>query len=148
MSGTHILYYLGGLLAVGAVTSFATLAVATLGMDALLALTLVYALCCIGIAIWFERRELRVPAGIFTTLAIALTPLAVFALQHVLGFWADGEHAQPYGDYHHWIDWRWLIMELSTLAIGAVMLWRFRYAFLVMPIAVTSWYMGWTSFRR
>jgi hypothetical protein len=35
-----------------------------------------------------------------------------------------------------------MIMELSTLAVGAIMLWRFRYSFLVMPIAVTLFYMG------
>jgi len=141
-SGTHVLYYLGGLLAIGAATLFATLAIEALGMGALLALSALYALCAVGIAMWFERKELGVPAGIFATLAIALVPLAVFALQHVLGFWADGAHATHYRDYHYWIDWRWLLMELATLALGAVMLWRFRYTFLVMPIAVTLWYLG------
>jgi MFS family permease len=141
-SGTLVLYYLGGLLAIGAASLFATLAVEALGMGALFGLSVLYAFFAIGVAIWFEKKELGVPAGIFATLAIALVPLAVFALQHLLGFWADGRHAQHYRDYHRWIDWRWLIMELSTLAVGAVMLWRFRYTFLVMPIAFTLWYMG------
>lgn len=141
-SGTHVLYYLGGLLAIGAASLFTTLAVEALGMGALFGLSVLYALFAIGAAIWFEKKGLGVPAGIFATLAIALVPLAVFALQHLLGFWADGRHAQHYRDYHRWIDWRWLIMELSTLAVGAVMLWRFRYTFLVMPIAVTLWYLG------
>ena len=141
-SGTHVLYYLGGLLAIGAASLFTTLAVDALGMGALFVLSVFYAIFAIGVAIWFEKKELGVPAGIFATLAIALVPLAVFALQHLLGFWADGRHAQHYRDFHYWIDWRWLIMELSTLAAGTVMLWRFRYTFLVMPIAVTLWYMG------
>ena len=141
-SGTHVLYYLGGLLAIGAASLFATLAVEALGMGALFGLSVLYALFAVGIAAWFEKKELGVPAGIFATLAIALVPLAVFALQHVLGFWADGKLAQHYRDYHRWIDWRWLIMELATLAVGAVILWRFRYTFLVMPIAVTLWYLG------
>lgn len=140
--GTHVLYYLGGLLAIGAALLFTTLAVEALGMGALFGLSLLYAFFAIGAAIRFERKGLGVPAGIFATLAIALVPLAVFALQHLLGFWADGRHAQHYRDFHRWIDWRWLIMELSTLAVGAVMLWRFRYTFLVMPIAITLWYMG------
>jgi hypothetical protein len=33
-------------------------------------------------------------------------------------------------------------MELATLATGAVMLWRYSLPFLVMPVAVTLWYMS------
>jgi len=33
-------------------------------------------------------------------------------------------------------------MEFATLAAGAVMLWRYRLPFLVMPVAVTLWYMS------
>lgn len=141
-SGTHVLYYLGGMLAIGAATLFTTLAVEALGMGALLVLSVLYALAAIGIAVKLEKHGFGIPAGIFATLAIALVPLAVYALQHVLGFWADGMHAQHYRDYHRFIDWRWLLMELATLAAGVVLLWRFRYPFLMMPIAVTLWYMG------
>lgn len=140
-SGTHILYYLGSMLAIGAVTLFTTLAVESLGMMVLFVLSVLYALLAVGVAAWFEKRELGIPAGNFATLAIALTPLAVFALQKVLGFWPESG-AQHYRGYHVWIDWRWLLMELATLAVGTAMLWRFRYAFLVMPVAVTLWYMG------
>lgn len=141
-SGTHVLYYLGGMLAIGAASLFATIAVEALGMGALLGLTLLYAVVALWIAVRLEKHGFGVPAGIFATLAIALVPLAVYALQHVLGFWADGLHAQHYRDYHRTIDWRWLVMELSTLAAGTALLMRFRYPFLVMSIAVTLWYMG------
>ena len=47
-----------------------------------------------------------------------------------------------YRDYHQLIDWRWLMMELATLATGALMLWRYRLPFMVMPVAVTLWYLG------
>ncbi len=140
-NGTHVLYYLGGMLAIGAATVFAGLAIESLGMAALLGLSVLYALVAIGAALKFEKHNLGVPAGIFATLAIALVPLVVFALQHVLGMWPEGANAH-YRDYHRWIDWRWMVMELATLAVGAVMLWRFRYPFLVMPLAVTLWYLG------
>ncbi len=141
-SGTHVLYYLGGMLAIGATTLFTTLAVDALGMPVLLALSSLYVLGAIGLAVWFDKRALGVPAGIFATLAIALVPLVVFALQRVLGLWPEGGNTQHYRDYHAWIDWRWLVMELATLVAGAAMLWRFRYPFMVMPLAVTLWYMG------
>ncbi|RJF99262.1 DUF2157 domain-containing protein [Noviherbaspirillum saxi] len=141
-SGTHVLYYLGGMLAIGAASLFATLAIEAAGMGALLVLSLLYAAGALWLAVRLEKNGFVIPAGILATLSLALVPLAVFALQHLLGFWADGERAQHYRDYHRYIDWRWLVMELSTLAAGAVMLWRFRYPFLMMPIAVTLWYMG------
>ncbi|MDO8654359.1 MAG: DUF2157 domain-containing protein [Undibacterium sp.] len=141
-NGTTVLLYLGGMLAIAACSLFSTLAVEKWGMPVLLDMSLIYLLFAIGMATWLGQRGQAVAAGIFATLAIALVPLAVFALQHVLGFWADAKNAEHYRDFHRWIDWRWMMMELSTLLIGALMLWRFRYSFLVMPIAVTLFYMG------
>lgn len=145
-NGTHVLYYLGGVLAICAASLFAVFTVDALGMTALLVLTLLYAACAIGAAIWFEKHRLQIPASIFATLVIALSPLMVFALQHVLGFWADESKTQSYSDYwfggHIWFDWRWIIMELATLLTGALMLMRFRYPFLVLPIAMTLWSLG------
>ncbi|HJV86290.1 MAG TPA: DUF2157 domain-containing protein [Noviherbaspirillum sp.] len=141
-SATHILYNLGGMLAISAASLFTTLAVEALGMTALLVLSVLYAIAAIGIAAMLEKRGFGIPAGIFATLAIALVPLAVFALQHVLGFWAEGPNTEHYRNYHAYIDGRWLMMELATLVAGSLLLCRFRYPFLTMPIAVTLWYMG------
>jgi len=71
-----------------------------------------------------------------------MVPLAVYGAQHLLGFWADGPGTSTYREYHTRIDWRWLVMEFATLAAAAVALWRYRLPFLVMPVAVTLWYMS------
>ena len=137
---THILYYLGGLIAIGAMTLFMTLGWERFGGWGIFFIALAYA----GVGLWLTdyflyRKQLRIPAGIMAAFVVALTPLAVYGLQVALGFWAEG---RVYRDYHVWIDWRWLLMELATLATGAVMLWRYRLPFLVMPVAVTLWYMS------
>ncbi len=141
-TGGNVLYYMGGMLAIGACTLFSTLAVEKWGMPILLDMSLVYILCTITLAIWLDARGLGVPAGIFSTLTIALVPLATFSLQNVMGFWADSSTIAHYRDFNALIDWRWLVMELTTLLAGSIMLWRFRYSFLVMPIAVTLFYMS------
>lgn len=141
-TGGNVLYYLGGMLAIAACTLFSTLAVEKWGMPILLDMSLVYILCTLTLTIWMDARNQVVPAGLFATLTIALVPLAVFSLQHVMGFWADSAAPAHYRDFHALVDWRWLIMELATLLAGSIMLWRFRYGFLVMPIAVTLFYMG------
>ena len=47
-----------------------------------------------------------------------------------------------YRDYHREVRLLWLYMELGTLLAGAMLVWRYRYPFLLMPVAATLWYMS------
>lgn len=82
---THWMYYLGGVLAIAVATLFgmlfSTRNVGSLGLVAVLWFSLVYVLCAIGATAWFDMRGRRVLIGLFVVLAIALMPLAVFALR-------------------------------------------------------------------
>ena len=140
----HILYYLGGLIAIGAMTLFMTLGWERFGGGGLVLISLVYCVVALLLTEFFlTRRHLAIPAGIAATLALVMVPLGVYGAQHLFGFWpSDGPRAWAYRDYHTHIDWRWLLMELATLAAGAAALWRYRLPFLVMPVAVTLWYMS------
>ncbi|MDD2581127.1 MAG: hypothetical protein PHR66_03930 [Desulfuromonadaceae bacterium] len=137
---THILYYLGGMIAIGAMTLFMNLGWERFGGWGLLSIALAYAVAGLWLTEYFlGRKHLQIPAGIMATFVVVLTPLAVYGLQAALGWWPAGH---VYREYHHLIDWRWILMELATLATGTVMLWRYRLTFLVMPVAVTLWYMS------
>lgn len=140
----HILYYLGGLIAIGAMTLFMTLGWERLGGGGLLVIASSYIVIVVmAVEVLLRRTRLLLPAGILSALAVALVPLAVYGLQRWLGWWpADGTRHGAYRDFHVWIDWRWLMMELATLAAGAVALWRWKLPFGVMPIAVTLWYLS------
>lgn len=138
---THLLYYLGGALAIGAATLFLTEGFQRLGPWGLLVVALLYAAGCVWGAGRLAARGLEVPAGIVATLAVCLVPLATWALQHGLGLWPEGGPGR-YAQFHTRIDWRWLTLELATLAAAAVALWRLRYPFLMMPVALVLWYMG------
>lgn len=140
----HILYYLGGLIAIGAMTLFMTLGWERFGASGLLLISMCYCAIALGLTeILLGRRRLALPAGITAALAVAMVPLVVYAAQHLLGLWpSDGTANWGYRDYHTRIDWRWLFMELSTLAAGTVALWRYRLPFMVLPVAVTLWYMS------
>lgn len=140
----HILYYLGGLIAIGAMTLFMTLGWERFGGGGLLIIACGYALACLALTeVLLKRPHLALPAGITATLAVVMVPLAVYGAQHLLGHWPDtATKGFAYRDYHTHIDWRWLLMELATLAAGAVALWRYRLPFLMLPVAVTLWYMS------
>jgi len=136
----HVLYYLGGMIAIGAMSLFMTLGWNALGGWGGFFISVCYGVLALALTHWLlERKRLFVPAGILATLAVVMVPLAIFFAQMALGYWGE---SKPYRDYHYFIDWRWIMMEFGTLAIGAILLWRYRFPFMLMPIAVTLWYMS------
>lgn len=139
-SFTHILYYFGGLTAIGAMSLFMTLGWERFGGLGLFATALAYAGAGIALLHYFlYRKQLRIPAGIMATFVVVLAPLAIYGAQVELGYWA-GEHV--FREFHTRIDWAWLFMELGTLAAAAIILWRYRMPFSVMPLAVVLWYLS------
>lgn len=135
---TYVLYYLGGLIAIGAMTLFLNLGWESFGGVGILLISLLYGAIGLKLTNVFKLKGLAIPAGICGAFVIAVTPLAVYGLQHALGVWPD---ESVYREYHRYIKWHWLYMELSTLAVGAIIAWKYKYPFLVMPIAVTLWYL-------
>jgi uncharacterized membrane protein YjjP (DUF1212 family) len=135
---THVLYYLGGLIAIGAMTLFMTLGWESFGGSGIFFICLIYAAVGILLTNKFQSKGYAIPAGICATFVVALTPLAIYGIQQALGVWPDDT---TYREYHRYIKWHWLYMELGTLAIGIAIAWKYKYPFLIMPIAVTLWYL-------
>jgi hypothetical protein len=138
-SFTNILYYFGGLTAIGAMTLFMNLGWEQFGGWGMLFIAILYAGIGLLLTGRFQRGGQSIPAGICATFVIAMVPLGIYGLQLGMGWWPD---ETQYQDYHHYIKWHWIYLELGTLIIGIIMAWRFRYPFMVMPIAVTLWYMS------
>lgn len=140
----HILYYLGGLIAIGAMTLFMTLGWERFGGAGLLLISLAYGAIALALTEFFlKSQKLAIPAGVTAALAVVMIPLAIYGLQSLMGYWPEEESRKfTYRDYHRYIDWRWLLMEMATVVAGVVALWRYRLPFLVLPIAVTLWYMS------
>jgi len=136
---THVLYYLGGMIAIGAMTLFMNLGWESFGGFGIISISLLYAAIGLKLTNIFKAKGYAIPAGICGTFVIALTPLAIYGLQHALGIWPD---ESAYRDYHRYIKWHWLYMEISTLAVGVILAWKYKYPFLMMPIAVTLWYLS------
>ncbi len=137
----NVLYYFGGLVAISAMGLFMTLGFESMGAAGLLAIGLAYMVACLKVADHFKSRALPVPAGILATLAVVLVPLVVWSAQSLLGLWPPGGSG-TFRSYYTIINWRWMTLEFATLAAGVLMLWRYRLPFMVMPVAVTVWYMS------
>lgn len=136
---THVLYYMGGLIAIGAMTLFMNLGWENFGGWGILLISLLYAAIGLQLTSVFQRKGYAIPAGICATFVVALAPLAIYGLQQAMGWWPGDS---TYQDYHRYIRWHWIYMQLGTLAVGAIMAFKYRYPFLVMPIAGTLWYLS------
>jgi hypothetical protein len=138
----HLLWYAGALVVIGAMGLFSTEAWQALGDGALLATALVYAaaFAACGAFLW-HRRGLRVPGGLLVVCAVAMAPLATFALQSGFGWWTPEEPGR-YRDFFRWIRAGWLPMEVAMILAALIALRYVRFPFLVMPIAVALWFMS------
>jgi hypothetical protein len=136
---THVLYYMGGLIAIGAMTLFMNLGWEKFGGWGIFFISLLYAGVGIKLTENFKKKGHIIPAGICATFLVALTPLAIYGLQQAMGWWPDDS---TYREYHRYIKWHWIFLEFGTLAVGVTIAWVYRYPFLLMPIAVTLWYMS------
>lgn len=137
---THLLYYLGGLIAISAVTLYVTNAWDKVKGFPLLILAIFLFIFGLSLTHYFLNKKLRIPAGIMSAFSLAIVPLIVYNIQFLLGF--EPSHALKYSDFHYWVDWYWVNMELATLLVGVIMLYFYRFSFLLFPIAVVLWYMS------
>ena len=113
---SHVLYYLGGLIAIAAMTLFVTAAWENLRGIPLFIISCLLFLLGLLFTRYFIRIKLSIPAGIFATFSLAIVPLAVYNLQYILGYLPDIKYT--YSEYpggHTWPVWRNNLYNFSQL---------------------------------
>jgi len=89
----------------------------------------------------FSDPQTRTPGGLLVTIAVCMTPLAVYGFERTTGLWP---YADPgsYRGFFPWIRGGWFAMELATVIVGLAALRRAKFPFLVAPIALVLWFMS------
>jgi hypothetical protein len=140
---THLLWYAGALIIMGAMGLFSTLAFSQMGGAGLTATGIGYFLV-LGLAgdrLW-TKEETRTPGGLLIAAAIAMVPLIVFGLQEASGVWAGLGKPGAYRSFYHFIKGGWIPMELATLAVSVLAARRYSFAFIAFPAAVALWFLS------
>jgi hypothetical protein len=138
----HVGYFFGALLVIGAMGWFMTEGWDSFTGWQLAAISLGYAavFLLVGRRLWRTAR-FKVPAGLLITMAVCMTPLAVYGIERQLHLW-PAEFPGSYTRFHPLIHASWVIMEVATVAAGTIALRFFRFPFLTAPIAYALWYMS------
>ncbi|MGL4958347.1 MAG: hypothetical protein ACRC5N_11780 [Plesiomonas sp.] len=136
---SHVLYVLGGLLAIGAMTLFMRLSWSYYGPLTFSSLSALYVVIAALMTEYLHRRQLTTPAALCAVLVMVTVPIVLYGIQVHLGWW---DTKTP---LHHLfiglIDQRWLSLEVSVVLSGALLLWRYRYPVLMLPLSLAVWGM-------
>jgi hypothetical protein len=137
----HVAYYFGALVVISAMGVFMTLAWSSVGSLGLTAFAVAY-----GVAFWMAgeslwKRGLSVPGGLLFTMAVSMTPLAVYGIQDAIGIWPQGDPG-AYRDYYTLVRGSWIILELATIGVGTAAIVQRPFPFLTAPIAFALWFMS------
>jgi hypothetical protein len=137
----NVLWYMGALIVLSAMSLFATQAFDSWGPKALITISIVYAVGFAAAASYlWRRRGLRTPGGLLATCAVGMVPLLIYGVQAATG--NDPSESHSYHDFYVWVRSSWLPMETGTIisALGALAF--FPFPFLVMPAAFALWFMS------
>lgn len=136
-----VAYYFGAMLMISACAWFLGDKWDALGSKGILLTVLIYAAVIVGAARWLLAKGYSLGGGLLITVAVCLTPLATYTIEDMLGVW-PGERPGAYKDYYPWIHGSWIVMELATIAVGAIALRFVRAAFLTAQIAFSFWFLS------
>jgi hypothetical protein len=138
----HISYYLGALLIIGAMGWFVTSAWDRLSGWAIAGIAIAYALLfgATGLRL-FRAASTRIPGGLLVTVAVCMTPLAVYGGERALGWWPATDPGS-YTRFHPLINGSWVVMEIATVIVSAAALTRIKFPFLTAPAAYALWFLS------
>lgn len=139
-TGANVLYYFGGLLVIGAMTFFMSLAWNSSALVLCLSVFYMAGLGLLGYKL-FQEPATRRPGGILVTAAVCMTPLTVYSLERILNLWA-GDNPGSYSDFYSLVHQSWIFMEIATVFVGLAALKFVRFPFITMPIAFSLWYFS------
>jgi hypothetical protein len=141
-TGLNVAYYFGALLVIGAMGWLMTLGWEAFGGKGIFLISSLYAVffTVAGLRLLAEPQT-RTPGGLLVTVAVCMTPLAVYGFERMTGLWP---HSDPgaYRGFFPWIRGGWFAMEAATVIAGLLALRRVKFPFLVAPIALVLWFMS------
>jgi hypothetical protein len=138
----NVAYYFGALVVMSAMGWLMNLGFEKFGGTGICCIATCYAILFIfaGRTLWF-KQNLKIPGGLLFTLAVWMTPLAIYGLEQAAGVWPQGAPGN-FRSYHVWIKGSWIVMEVGTIIAGLIALKFIRFPFLTFPIAFSLWYMS------
>ncbi|WP_075883382.1 hypothetical protein [Candidatus Protochlamydia sp. W-9] len=131
---TQLLFFLGILILISAMSWLMSMGWEMFGGGGIFFISFGYAVLfiLIGQSLWNKER-LRMPAGLFITLAVCMIPLAIYGLETYFNFESLYDHSHN-SDFYVLLDREWIFIELGTMLAGGIALFFFPSPLIIVPI--------------
>ena len=139
-----VAYGLGALLVLFASAWFLVDRWTILGAPGVMAVALGYAAVLVAAAVWMHRHQFPQASGVAVVLAIAVTPIVVWAILTMAGRWPEPRSGDALLRSDQWMAAQWLVIDFSTLLVALLVVRRHRVAVLMYPLAIG---LGWVLFH-
>ena len=138
-NGVNVAYAVGAVAVLFAFGWFLFERWSTLGALGVLLVSLGYAALFATAAHVLARLGFRTASAVATLLAVGMTPVVTWAVLALSGVWyepASFPRVPP--QVHPAESTRWLPIELATILVASIAIWRVRVGLLALPIAIAS----------
>ncbi|AIE72943.1 MULTISPECIES: hypothetical protein [unclassified Synechocystis] len=138
----NVAFYFGALIVIVAMVFLGTLVWDALGGFGLFTVAVLYAgvLTVVGHWLYF-RQKLTVPGGLLITIAVWMTPLAIYGLQQGFGL-ISLEDPSVYRNLPTWLMSGRFPLAMGTIIVSLLALRFIHFPFLTFPLAFCLWFLS------
>lgn len=92
-----------------------------------------------GIGAYLKKLEFKMAGNLLIFAGTGIVPLVVYSAQQLLGFWPDDFY---YTDFYDYAAKTWVPMELISIGVAAIVLWRTRFPLVTLLISFWLWFLS------
>lgn len=134
-------YYFGGFMILLAYTIFMGLQWESLGRAGQIVVSSFTIGGLGGLGYFLQRTGFRFAGGLLIFASTGIVPLLIFTLQQAVGIWPDDSN-YAYRDFYRNVARTWVLLELISLGVTIIVIWRVRFTLLSLLIAHWTWFLS------
>ncbi len=134
-------YYFGSFMILLAYTIWMGLEWESLGQTGQIAVSFFTIVILWAIGYFLQRNGFRVAGGLLIFVGTGIVPLLVYTVQRALGVWPD-DSRYAYRDFYRIVAQTWVLLELVSLGVAIIVIWRVRFTLISLLIAFWTWFLS------
>jgi hypothetical protein len=133
-------YYFGGFIILLAYTIFMGIEWLFLEYGEQIAISFGTIIALWGIGSFLRKKEFFTAGGLLIFVGTGIVPLLIVTIQRMLGLWPSNNFA--YHDFYRIIAKTWIPLELISIIISVIVIWRVRFPLITLLIAFWTWFFS------